>query len=99
MPQVKISPNGLRLLVSAAETSEWARRWPLSRVRGHRLRADFDRVGSLVDYALDGRLSARDIPSDEFNAITSDMLRDRLPTAHSAYFGCVGQFDAPRRPR
>jgi hypothetical protein len=99
MPQVEITPTSVRLLVSAAETSAWAANWPLSRIRGHRLRADFDVSGSLVDYALDGRHPATSIPSDEFNALTSDMLRTRLPATHPAYFGCVGQFDAARRSR
>jgi hypothetical protein len=67
-------------------------------VRGHRLRADFDRSGSLVDFTLDGR-SGPDVPADEFNAITSDMLRDRLPKTHPAYFGCVGQFDPGHKGR
>lgn len=92
MPQVKIEPHGVTLLVSARETTEWAQRWPCSQLRGHRLRAEFASNGDLVDYAVDGKWPA-DILHDEFNALTSDMLRDRLPVTHSAYYGCVGQFD------
>jgi len=95
MPQVQVTEHGVVLLVSAAETSAWGARWPLSRLRGHRLRAVFDRTGSLVDYVIDGRGSP-DVPSDEFNALTSDMLRGRLSPTHPAYFGCVGQFDRRR---
>jgi len=92
MAKVQINQHGVTLWVSAAQTAEWGRRWPLSRLRGHRLVAQFDARGNLVDYKVDGRGGA-DIPSDEFNALTSDMLRPHLPTNHSAYFGCVGQFD------
>ncbi len=92
MAKVEIRPNGgVRVWVSASETTEWARAWPCSSLRGHRLAAEFDRTGSLVDYQIDGR-GCRDIPADEFNALTADFLRDKLPSTHSAYFGCVGQF-------
>ena len=73
MAKVQINPHGVTLWVSAAQTAEWGRRWPLSRLRGHRLVAQFDARGNLVDYKVDGRGGA-DIPSDEFNALTSPRI-------------------------
>jgi hypothetical protein len=98
MPRITFDQNGVVLHVSARETTEWAGRWPCSQLRGHSLRAQFDARGDLVDYAVDGR-DRFDVLHDEFNALTSDMIRRRLPADHPAYYGCVGQFDERTAPR
>lgn len=67
-----------KLWLSANDTYNWAHRtnakWPCSVLSGHRLFAEFI-DGDLIDYAVDG-VTAIDIPADEFNAITSDFMRD-----------------------
>jgi hypothetical protein len=98
MPRITFDQNCVVLHVSARETAEWASRWPCSQLRGHRLRAIFDASGDLLDYAVDGK-DRFDVLHDEFNALTSDMLRGRLPTDHPAYYGCVGKFDEKSAPR
>ena len=86
--------NSVRLWLSANDTYGWAHKpgasWPCSFLAGKRLRADFDSNG-LVDYAVNGRY-AEGMAADEFNAITSDFMRDRLPKEHPCYFVAVGQF-------
>jgi hypothetical protein len=89
MPRLVTSINQVTLYVSARETTDWAKRWPCSQLRGKRLMAQFD-SGGLIDVTIDGRYG--DCDAVEFNAITSDFLRDRLATDHPAYFAAVGQF-------
>ena len=94
--RVQVYDGGVKLWLSPADTTEWAnrpsKRWPGSQLEGHRLFADFDRSG-LVDMAVDNGRGHQDIDSNEFNAITADYLRDRLPKDHLAYFVTVGQFE------
>lgn len=74
---MKIVRNGetVKLWASARDTYDWAHKpgawWPCSVVSGKRLFAEFYK-GDLVDVALDGRDA--EIPADEFNAITADLL-------------------------
>lgn len=67
---------GTLLWLSAKDTYNWAHRphnkWPCSVLSGHRLYAEFDKTGDLIDMTIDGRI--KDCPADEFNAITSDFL-------------------------
>ncbi|KKN72375.1 hypothetical protein LCGC14_0410860, partial [marine sediment metagenome] len=62
-----------KLWLSAKNTYGWAHRpgavWPCSTLSGHRLFVEFAQNGDLVDFAVDG--VTRDIPADEFNAMTS----------------------------
>ena len=99
MPQIAIGTTGVSLKVSATETYDWAHRpgaiWPVSQLSGHRFAALFDANG-LLDLTVDGRSDTGDVPADEFNAITSDFLRDRLPVDHPAYPVTVGQFKTGR---
>lgn len=91
--KVQISNGNIRLWLSADDTYDWAHKtgaiWPRSRLAGKRLFAEFDTNG-LVDYRVNGR-DGIDIPSNEFNAITSDFLRVKLPEDHPCYFVAVGQ--------
>lgn len=89
--KVQISNGNIRLWLSADDTYDWAHKtgaiWPCSKLAGKRLFAEFDANG-LVDYRVNGR-DGIDIPSDEFNAITSDFLRVKLPEDHPLLFcGC-----------
>lgn len=77
--------------ISARETSDWARRWPCSTLRGRRLFAGFDRSG-LVELSVDGKDAPDDLDAHEFNACTSDFLARRLKPEHPCYFVTVGQF-------
>ena len=65
------------LWLSANDTHNWANRvgasWPCSALSSHRLYAEFDKDGDLIDMAIDGK--SKDCPADEFNAITSDFLQ------------------------
>lgn len=88
-----ITPHSVTLWLSAADTSEWARRpgsaWPCSQLAGTRIFAQFDRNG-LVDFLIDGR--AGDCDVNEFNAITSDLLAAKIPDGHPCRFVVVDQF-------
>ena len=92
-----ITDSQIKLWLSANDTYEWAHRagawWPCSDLSGKRLFAEFDSNG-LVDLAVNGRDAQ--VTSEEFNAITSDFLRDKLPQDHPAWFVTVGQFTNPR---
>lgn len=95
---IKISDNNVKLWLSARETRRWAngeslRRtiWPCSELSGRRLYAEFDAHG-LVDFRINGRL-ANIGAGAEFNAITSDFLRPKLPKDHACYSVTVGQFE------
>ena len=91
--KVQISNGNIRLWLSADYTYDWAHKpgaiWPCSKLAGKRLFAEFNANG-LVNYRVNGTCSI-DIPSDEFNAITSDSLRLKLPGEHPCYFVAVGQ--------
>jgi hypothetical protein len=90
--RVKIHDNSVTLWLSEKDTWDWAHRpgaaWPCSQLADRRLMACFDRHG-LVDLAIDGGRGDQDVNADEFNAITSDFLRDVLPKDHPCYFICV----------
>lgn len=92
--KVQISNNNVKLWLSANDTRKWANKpgatWPCSRLSGKRLFAEFDTNG-LLDYLVNGRLD-REILADEFNAITSDFLKLKLPEDHPCYFVTVGQY-------
>lgn len=72
---------------------EWANqpnnRWPCSHLADidAEVSAQFN-AGGLVDLVA----FPDDIPCDEFNAWSADVLRDVLPKDHPAYFVTVGQF-------
>ena len=88
-----IFDSGVKIWLSANDTHAWAHKagavWPCSELAGKRLFAEFDTNG-LLDMAVNGRTS--DIPADEFNAITSDHLAEKLPVDHPCHFVAVGQF-------
>ena len=75
-------PESTKVWLSARETYDWAHRpgaaWPCSVLSGHRLFAEFDRNGGLVDITIDGNMD-KDCPVDEFNAIMEDMLGTAQP--------------------
>lgn len=95
----QITETTVKLWLSATDTEDWATRpgesWPCSGLAGKRLFAEFDRNG-LVDIAVNGKAGdctgQHSGNSAEFNAITSDHLRQFLPKEHPAYPVCVGQF-------
>ena len=89
--RVKITDNAIKLWISANDTHNWARRWPCSFLAGKRLFAEFDSHG-LVDMDINGGRGDQDCPADEFNAITSDALQDKVPKDHPVYLVNVGQF-------
>lgn len=86
-----------RVAVTATERQlrAWARRpgmvWPCSALaRIEQLRCEFD-SGGLLDLTV--RNGDDDVPADEFNAWSSDVLRDVLPADHPARFVTVDQFE------
>jgi hypothetical protein len=93
--RVRIEDDSVTLWLSASDTWDWAHRrgaaWPGSQLGGRRLVACFDRHG-LVDLTIDGGRGDQDVCCDEFNAITSDFLKQKLPQNHPCYFITVGQF-------
>jgi hypothetical protein len=93
--KITIHESCVKLWLSASDTYRWSHRpaahWPCSILSGRRMFAEFDRKG-LVDLALNSGRGSQDCDTSELNAITSDMLRDKLPANHPAYFVAVGQF-------
>jgi hypothetical protein len=87
------SGRAISVRISGRETSDWARRWPCSTLRGKRVRADFDTNG-LLDLALDGGRGAQDCDAHELNALVSDFVARRMSREHPCYFVVVGQFRA-----
>lgn len=71
--------NVIKLWLSAEDTYAWAHRpgdiWPCSSLAGKTLFAEFE-DGDLVDYAVDGIHGEDWVPVDEFNAITSDFIKE-----------------------
>ncbi len=86
-----INAHGVTLWLSERDTYSWGRRWPCSTLSDKRVRASFDTNG-LFDLAINGSTDV-DVDINEFNAITSDFLRQKLPKDHACYFVCVGQFE------
>ena len=83
--------HGTNLWISARETTIWATRpgmtWPCSTLAGHSLRVEFNRHGDIMDLAVDGSSVskiARNVPSDELDAITSDHLEKVHGPLHPA---------------
>lgn len=74
--RIKRTNCGVQLWLSANDTYNWAHKsgasWPCSVLSDHRLYAEFDETGDLIDMAIDGKIKG--CPADEFNAITSDFL-------------------------
>jgi hypothetical protein len=92
--EATINPDSVTVEASAYELYDWAHRpgasWPCSTLaRLDSIRATFDR-GGLVGIDHPG---ADDVPGDEFNAWTSDVLRDVLGPGHPVWFVTVGQFE------
>ena len=71
--------NFVKLWLSANDTFSWANKsgaaWPCSFLSGKRLFAEFDQ-GDLIDLDINGGRGSQDCPSDEFNAITDDFLKE-----------------------
>ena len=92
--RTNITPGQITLWLSKRDTYDWARRadaaWPCSTIAGKSLVAVFDQ-GGLVDITINGR-AAGEIDGTEFNAITSDFLRAKVPEDHTLHFATVGQF-------
>ena len=83
---VTTNEHGTTVRGSAYELADWARRpgavWPCSILaRLDELTASFDARGDLVDLIGD---DGHDIPADELNAWTSDVLRDAGLHEHPA---------------
>ena len=92
--RTSITTSQITLWLSKRDTYDWARRadasWPCSTIAGKSLVAVFGQNG-LVDIAINGR-AAGEVHGAEFNAITSDFLRAKVPEDHPLYFVTVGQF-------
>ena len=69
--------GGVKIWLSANDTYNWAHRpgntWPCSQLSGHRVFAEYEQGGDLVDMAIDGKI--KDCDSNEFNAIMLDHLQ------------------------
>lgn len=96
---VQIREHGVTIEASHGQLYDWAHRpghaWPCSYLEEvDSVRAGFDANG-LVGYLQqpDPGESGYHVPSDEFNAWSSDVLRDVLPEDHPVYFVAVGQFE------
>lgn len=75
-------PHGLSVTASADATYNWAHRpgeaWPGSSIQGHRVRADFDKSGDLVDLQIDGGKTDSDsLDGTELNAFLDDLRGKR----------------------
>ena len=91
--RVEVNEHDVSLWLSARDTYAWANKtgasWPCSTLSSKTVFAQFDRNG-LVEYRINGKHCEVDGP--EFDAITSDHLKEKLHESHPAYFVAVGQF-------
>jgi hypothetical protein len=95
--KVIVSKYSVTLHASGNDTRMWAlhpsHRWPCSTLSGKGFTAEFDSDG-LCDFSLKEGIK-KDIDSidgHELSAICCDLLKNRLPKSHPAYFVAVGQF-------
>ncbi len=92
--KTQITPNAVKLWLSASDTYDWANRadasWPCSTLEDKRLFVEYDTNG-LCDIAIDGK-SDGDCDAHELNAMVADHLAGKLPKEHPCYFVVVGQF-------
>ena len=92
--RTSITPDQITLWLSKRDTYYWAHRadasWPCSTIAGKSLVAVFDQNG-LVDITINGRATG-EVDGTEFNVITSDFLRAKVPEDHPLHFVTVGQF-------
>lgn len=94
---VHVKTDRVLVIATHEQLHEWRidHCWPcseLARLEG--IRVEFDRNGLCDLYAQNDRGADVDIPADEFNAWSTDVLRDVLPMEHPCYFVAVGQFQA-----
>jgi hypothetical protein len=90
---VSWSTDSVEIHATRTMLYDWAHRpdasWPCSSLAlCDEITARFDANG-LFDLLGDGD---DEIPADEFNAWSSDLLRDTLPKDHPCYTVTVGQF-------
>jgi len=91
-----IMSDHVAITATGPELHDWAHRpgtwWPCSTLaRLEQIRVEFDENG-LLDLTTSPH--DEDIPSDEFNAWSSDVLKlAGLSEQHPVYFVSVGQFD------
>jgi len=95
--RIETSLESFTIWLSASDTKDWATGypcWPCSKLRGKRVRADFDTNG-LLDLSVNGRppTESLDLDCTELNAIIADHLKGQLPKGHPCFFVAVGQFD------
>ena len=68
--------QAVKIWLSTNDTYKWAHRsgsgWPCSYLSNKRVFAEFDRLGDLVDFAING--SVKYCPSNEFNALIADFI-------------------------
>lgn len=89
MTTLTIYQEAVIIEIAAEDTATWARRgWPDAALAGHAITARCD-SGGLYDYEVGKGLSA---PSDELNALTTELLHELLPREHPAYYVAAGQF-------
>jgi len=92
--KIEIRKTGIRVWLSARDTSNWAHKpaaWPCSQLSGRRVFAQFDSNG-LCDLAIDGGRGEQNCDSAEFNACIADHLAGKLPADHKCFDVVVGQF-------
>ena len=79
--RVKRIGDGIKVWFSAKDTYNWARypgrEWPCSTLSNHRVFAEFEANGDLVDFAIDGK--SGDCDAHELNAMVSDLVVVPLP--------------------
>lgn len=91
---VWVMPDHVAIAADNRQVYNWAHRpgacWPCSTLDDiDAIRVEFDSHGLLDLITPSG---SGDIPADELNAWTSDVLREILPRDHPAYFVTVGQY-------
>jgi hypothetical protein len=72
------NPNSVKVWLSASDTYNWAHRpnasWPYSTLSNHRVFAEFEANGDLVDFALDGKADDNQVDGHEFRAMIADLV-------------------------
>lgn len=85
------SLDAVTVSFDAVDTTDWARYWPCSELKGREFEVTFDTTG-LIDLQGEGVEELDSLPWDELSALVADMVDGSLSEEHPCHYVMVGQF-------